>query len=119
MSTVSWAVLLVEPEGPPALSKAGGVSGGGRGQRYGPLAAAQATTTAPACGGDNSWERRGAAALDVAAARDAAAAAGVPRARACCGPEPDTVTAWSTQRIDAVGLMALAGKEGAGVAAEP
>ena len=57
--------------------------------------------------------------MDVAAARDAAAAAGVPRARACGGPEPDTVTAWSMQQIDAVGSMALAGKEGAGVAAEP
>ena len=59
-----WAVLLAEPEGPPTLSAAGGVVGV-RGRRCCPPAAVPAT--APTCGGDGSWGRGGAAALDVAA----------------------------------------------------
>ena len=95
------------------LSAAGGVVGG-RGRRCSPPAAAQATALAPApaSGGDDSWGLGGTAAPDAAAAR--AAEAGVPRAKACGGPEQDMTTAWSTPRIGAAG--STAGKEGAGVA---
>ena len=46
-----------------------------------------------------------------------AAEAGVPRAKACGGPDQDMATARSAPRIGAAG--STAGKEGAGVAAAP
>ena len=63
------AIFLAEPDGPPALSTASGVVGG-HGRRRGPPAAVQATSPAPARGGDDS-SRGGTAASDGAAARAA------------------------------------------------
>ena len=106
------AVLLAEPEGPPALSAAGGVMGGSRTALW---PAGRCTGDSPGAGAPQLWRQLLTAAPDAAAAR--AAEANVPQAKACGGPEQDTATAWSTPLIGAAG--STAGKEGAGVAALP
>ena len=106
MRAVFWAVLLAEPEGPPALSAAGGVLGvadGAAARR--PLRRRQRPYP-PAAAPDNSWERGGAAAADLAA-RDAAAAAGVPRAKA--GAAGSTAGKESAGDAAAPGTVAAAG----------
>ena len=88
---------------------------GGHGWRCGPPASAPATVHAPVRGGDHSCGRGEAASPDASAAR--AAAAGVPRAKPCGGPEQDTATARSTPQNGAAG--STAGTEGASIAAAP